>query len=251
LRYLVKAVSEHASTHGYPEVIFLPIDEPDDGYQDADGRRLSITPLLVKAIRESGAKSMVTGERYDQLGRPDYLASSRLDPHERDRAHADGARYWVYENKVTMDCTSPVFARYRYGYFVWQNHLDGMSSWTFQNTQNAAGPPGRANVPGRSGLDVYLAYPDPLGSISTIKWEAIRDGIEDYKLVYQLVKRVDRMKETGVDSSEYEAFLERLKTEKLEPCCDADSCQAHEPRDLEQRRETLIAMILRAQEMLR
>jgi len=251
LRYLVKTVSEHARAHGYPEVIFLPIDEPDDANQDIEGRRRSITPLLVKTIKESGARSMVTGERYDQLGRPDYLVSSRLDRRERDRAHADGARYWVYENKVTMQCTSPVFARYQYGYFAWQNDLDGLSSWTFQNTQNAAGPPGQANPSGRSGLDVYLTYPAPHGPVSTIKWEAIREGIEDYKLVYQLVKRVNRMKAKGMDAREYQAFLHGLKTEQLEPCCDATLCKAREARAFEQRRDALIAMILRAEEGLR
>jgi hypothetical protein len=251
LRYLVKTVSEHARAHGYPEVIFLPIDEPEDVNQDIEGRRRSITPLLVKTIRESGAKSMVTGERYDQLGRPDYLVASRLDPRERGRAHADRSRYWIYENKVTMNCTSPVFARYQYGYFAWQNGLDGMSSWTFQNTQNAAGPPGQANPSGRSGLDVYLTYPAPDGPVSTIKWEAIREGIEDYKLVYQLVKRVNRMKAKGMDSREYEALLHDLKTEELKPCCDANLCQAREARAFEERRDALIAMILRAEERLR
>src|SRR5262249_43775152 len=70
---------DRRSTHcaretGYREVVSLPIDEPDDAMQDIQGRRLSIPPLLVRTIRESGAKSMITGERYEQLGRPDVLA---------------------------------------------------------------------------------------------------------------------------------------------------------------------------------
>lgn len=58
-----------------------------------------------------------------------------------------------------------------------------MSTWTFQNTQNASGWPAKADAPGR---DIYLAYPDPDGPLSTPEWEAVREGIEDHKLLYQL-----------------------------------------------------------------
>ena len=251
LRDLVRSVTESARKEGYPGVIVLPIDESDDSYQDVNGRRLSITPALVRAIRDAGGISMVTAERYSSLGRPDYLASSRLIPAERNRAHAAGARYWVYENRVATQCTSPTFARFQYGYFTWKHDLDGMSSWTFQNTQNAAGPPGKPNPFGASDGDVYLAYPSPSGPIATIKWEAIRAGIEDHKLVYQLAKRIDRLRSEGKAVREFENFLAKLKTEPDEPCCDASTCPVDEARWLDERREAVMTMTLRAESALR
>ena len=243
LRYLVDTVSWYAKSNGLPEVVFLPIDEPDDSYQDPGDRRRSITPLLVKTIKEAGAKSMVTAERYKQSGEADYLASYRLDTEELNAAHSAGSRYWRYENRVALDCSSPAYARYQYGYYTWKNNIDGMSSWTFQNTQNAAGPPRRTSAPK---LDVYLAYPAPTGPISTIKWEAIRDGIDDRKLIYQLVKRIAVMKRNGGNPAPYENLLKEIREMKDEPCCDANSCKEAELSAFDRKRQAVIRMILRA-----
>lgn len=248
LRYLVDTVSRYARSNGFPEVIFLPIDEPDDSDQDVGNRRSSITPLLLKTIKEAGAKSMITAERYAQFGKVDYLASARFNASELSAAHAAGGRYWRYENKVTLDCSSPAYARYQYGYYTWKNNIDGMSSWTFQNTQNAGGQPRRESA---SRLDIYLAYPAPSGPISTIKWEAIRDGIDDHKLLYQLAKRVARMKRTRANVAPYESFLNRLRVMENEPCCDANLCKESELTAFDQKREAVIQMILRADAEMR
>jgi hypothetical protein len=240
LRYLTKTVAEYAHKHGCPEVIVLPIDEPDDAYQDVDKKRSAAAPLLVRTIKEAGAKSMITGQEYARFDGVDHFASTKLHPQSLSAAHARGGRYWIYDNKVTLDCTSPAYARYRYGYFTWKNGIDGMSSWTFQNTQNAGGPPGQANAPGR---DIYLAYPSPSGPVATIKWEAIREGIDDHKLVYQLVKRITTLKNNGIDANRYEAFLDEIRRRGDDPCCGADTCREAEVAAFEQRRNAMISMI--------
>jgi len=243
LRYLVAAVSKYARENGFPQVVFLPIDEPDDSNQDSENRRRSITPLLVETIRESGAKSMVTAQRYVQSGRPDYLASATMNVEQLSAAHAGGARYWRYENRVATDCASPAYARYQYGYYTWKSKIDGMSTWTFQNTQNAAGAPGRINAPGR---DVYLAYPAAARPLSTLRWEAIRAGIEDHKLIYQLVKRMNRMKAGGQDTQRYEKLITEIRGQDFERCCDADSCPEADLSAFDRFRDALISMIVRA-----
>lgn len=243
LNYLVSTVSKYARENGLPEVVFLPIDEPDDSQQDVNDRRRLLAPLLVKTIRDAGAKSMITAERYAQSGRPDYLASAPLRTEELRAAHDAGARYWRYENRVTIECASPAYARYQYGYYAWRSGVDGMSSWTFQNTQNAGGPPGKANP---TGLDVYLAYPAPLGPLATIKWEAVREGIDDRKLIYQLEKRVADMKSDGKDTGPYDDFLARLKETDMETCCNDASCSEAWAATLDERRNAVIGMILRA-----
>lgn len=243
LAYLVKTVTEYARKNGCPEVIFLPIDEPDDVYQDVHNKRSSITPLLLKAIKDGGAKSMVTSRSFTRFSDVDYIASGQLVVEELTAAQAKGSRYWIYDNKVAMDCTNPAYARYRYGYYTWKTNIDGMSSWTFQNTQNAGGPPGKANASGR---DIYLAYPAPHGPLSTIKWEAIREGINDHKLIYQLMKRIGRLKKKGIDTARYEVFLNDLREEPGEPCCNIEACQERDVSVFEQKRNSIISMILEA-----
>lgn len=247
LKYLVATVSNYAKQNRLPEVVFLPIDEPDDSYQDIVNRRGSLAPLLVKTIKEAGAKSMITAERYAQSGRPDYLASGRLIPEELQAAHAGGARYWRYENRVTTACASPAYARYQYGYYAWKNNVDGMSSWTFQNTQNASGIPGEPDA----SHDVYLAYPAPFGPLATIKWEAIRAGIDDRRLIYQLVKRVTRMKLNGKDTKRYDDFLVRMKDMDIKSCCNTTSCAEAAASVMDRQRDAIIDMILQADEEMR
>jgi hypothetical protein len=192
LKYIVEAVSKYAKEHGCPEVIFLPIDEPGDSYQDFQNKRQAITPLLLKTIKDLGAKTMLTSG-YDKRFKPvDYLCSGEMNKEDLKAAHDNGSVYWLFNNDVTTRCLNPTYARYIYGYYTWMNRVDGMSSWTFQNTQNARGLPGQADV---HGSDIYLAYPDPNGPIATLKWEAIREGIDDHKLLYQLVKRIKKLEE--------------------------------------------------------
>jgi len=247
LKYLIATVLNYAKRNRLPEVVFLPIDEPDDSYQDVMNRRGSLAPLLVTTIKEAGAKSMITAERYAPSGQPDYLASGQLIPAELGAAHAAGARYWRYENGVTTACASPAYARYQYGYYAWKNNIDGMSSWTFQNTQNASGIPGEPNA----SHDVYLAYPAPRGPLATIKWEAIRAGIDDRKLIYQLVKRVTRMKLNGKDTKRYDDFLVRMKDMDLKSCCNTTSCDEAEASMMDRQRNAIIDMILQADKEMR
>jgi len=161
-----------------------------------------------------------------------------------DAAHDGGSVYWLYENDVTTKCLNPAYARYIYGYYTWMNHIDGMSSWTFQNTQNARGLPGRVGV---DGGDIYLAYPDPKGPLATLKWEAVREGIDDHKLVYQLVKRLRKLKEKGVNVSKYETFLQEIEQKRGTPDCQISDDGRWNPVFFRTSRDQLISMILDAQ----
>jgi hypothetical protein len=159
-------------------------------------------------------------------------------------AHGDSSVYWLLNNEVTTKCLNPAYARYIYGYYTWMNHIDGMSSWTFQNTQNASGLPMKADAHGR---DIYLAYPDPNGPLATLKWEAIREGIDDHKLLYQLVKRIKRLKRKGIDTSKYEDFLLGIRKKDGTPGCQIGDNEKWSPIFFQKTRDHLISMILDAE----
>jgi hypothetical protein len=243
LKYLVETVTRYAKDNGCPEIIFLPVDEADDSYQDFKNKRHEITPLLLRTIKELGAKNMLTTRKYDQFGPLDYLCSSELDQKNLQGAHSNGCVYWMYNNQVTIDCKNPAYARYIYGYYVWKNNIDGMSSWTFQNTQNASGFPTKADG---FGNDIYLAYPDPNGPLATPKWEAVREGIEDHKLVYQLLKRIDGLKKNGINTSKFETFLASLRQKQGAPGTQAGDYQEWGPVFFRESKDALISMILDA-----
>jgi hypothetical protein len=242
LKYLVKTVSEYAKRNNCPEVIFLPIDEPDDSYQDFKKRRRDITPLLLTTIKEFGASTMLTARNYKQFKPVDYICSSEINEKDLNAAHNNGSAYWIYNNQVATDCRNPAYARYTYGYYTWRNNIDGMSSWTFQNTQNASGLPVKADTPGR---DLYLAYPDPKGPLSTLKWEAVREGIDDHKLIYQLEKRIITLRGKGADTSGYENFLAEIRKKQGQSGCQPEDT-GWDLSYFYQNRENLISMILDA-----
>ncbi len=244
LKYIVETVSQYAKEHGCPEVIFLPIDEPGDSYQDFQHKRQAITPVLLKVITDSGAHNMLTSGDYKQFRPVDYLCSGKMNKEDLDEAHKSGSVYWLHNNDVTTKCLNPAYARYIYGYYTWMNHIDGMSSWTFQNTQNARGLPRGTDGPGN---DIYLAYPDPNGPIPTLKWEAIREGIDDHKLLYQLVKRIKKLEEKGIDTSKYKEFLLGIEKKEGTPDCQERFDDEWDPAFFEKSRDRLISMILDAE----
>jgi len=244
LRYLVESVSKYAKEQGCPEVIFLPIDEPGDAYQDYQNRRYTKAPVLLKTIKETGAKNMLTASYDKGFGPVDYWCSGQMSEKDLRTAHGDNSVYWLLNNEVTTKCQNPSYARYIYGYYTWMNHIDGMSSWTFQNTQNASGLPTEADVPGR---DIYLAYPDPNGPLATLKWEAIREGIDDHKLVYQLVKRIEKLRQKGIKISKYEEFLLEIRKKDGNPGCHIGDAGQWNTMSFQKKRDQFISMILDAQ----
>jgi hypothetical protein len=244
LKYLVNTVMNYSKDNGCPEVVFLPIDEPGDSYQDFQNKRHTVTPFLLKTIKDSGAKNMLTTSDYKQFKPVDYLCSGEMNKKDLDEAHQNGSVYWLYNNDVTTKCLNPTYARYIYGYYTWMNQVDGMSSWTFQNTQNAKGVPGKADL---HGSDIYLAYPDPKGPIATLRWEAIREGIDDHKLVYQLVKRLQKLKQKGIKTSQYEDFLLEISKKKRTPGCLKGEDETWSPIFFQRSRDQLISMILDAE----
>jgi hypothetical protein len=244
LKYIVETVSQYAKEHGCPEVVFLPIDEPGDSYHDFQNKRQAIAPLLLKAIRDLGAQSMLTSG-YDKRFKPvDYLCSGEMSNQDLKAAHDSGSVYWLFDNDVTTKCLNPSYARYIYGYYTWMNRVSGMSSWTFQNTQNAKGLPGEADV---HGSDIYLAYPDPNGPMATLKWEAIREGIDDHKLVHQLVKRIQKLKQKGIQTSKYEEFLLEVRNKEGTAGCLKGEDGTWHPIFFQKSRDHLISMILDAE----
>ena len=246
LAKLVRNVSAYAKQNHSPEVIFLPIDEPDDATQDFHTRRQTIAPSLLKTIRESGGKSMLVSNDYQRSQPADYYCSSSLNEADEQAVHGRGASYWIYNNDVTTKCNNPAYARYIYGYYMWKNNIDGMSSWTFQNTQNASGLPGRVDAPGS---DLYLAYPDPKGPLATLKWEAVREGIGDHKLLYQLMKRISKLRKMGINVDRYENYLDGIKKAIDEPTCNVENAQRGDA-NFQHNRDRLISLIIDADERL-
>lgn len=82
-----------------------------------------------------------------------------------------------------------------------QRHLDGFLRWSYDSWTS---DPFTQPVYIFSQGDEYLVYPGKDGPMSSIRWEQLKEGIEDFELVGEL-----RRKEGGSDSA---ALTEALAT---------------------------------------
>ncbi|MEH0638648.1 DUF6067 family protein [Streptomyces bottropensis] len=82
-----------------------------------------------------------------------------------------------------------------------QRNLDGFLRWSYNSW---TGDPFKQPVHIFTQGDEYLVYPGRNGPMSSIRWEQLKEGIEDYELIAQL-----REKDGGTDS---DALTEALTT---------------------------------------
>jgi hypothetical protein len=174
------ALKTTSALHG-PPVYFMPIDEPRIAL------RQKITVELLRGIKKvPGTKTMCTttigGDLLDieNVGDFDRVL---LQPGEKTRKSA--RKVWEYNN-AAIESSNPCYSRYIYGYYTWRQDLNGMSSWGPSTTENSRGNPYEDLDHEYS--DYAITYPHSGGPLATPNWEALREGIDDIRYVYQLEK---------------------------------------------------------------
>ncbi|MEA2062897.1 MAG: hypothetical protein U9P14_04295, partial [Gemmatimonadota bacterium] len=194
-----------------PPVYFMAIDEP----RIASRRKIALEMFrAIKKVR--GVRNMCStdiGGKLLDIENNSTQDMKRLAPGEKVRT--SDREVWEYKNSV-ITCLNPGYARYVYGYYTWRQDLDGMNSWGFNTTENSRGDPFEDLDHERS--DWILAYPHPGCPLPTPNWEAIREGIDDVRYVYQLEKMIKiKFAEHPGPAAEAEKFLDEVRAR-----CDID-----------------------------
>ena len=105
---------------------------------------------------------------------------------------------------------NPAYSRYIYGYYTWRHDLDGMSSWGPGTTQNSRGDPFEDLDSPYS--DWFIFFPHPGGPLPTPNWEALREGIDDIRFIYQLEKLCSQKPEEYPEEvAMAEQFLDEIR----------------------------------------
>lgn len=215
MRELVRYVKRMVALNGWPEVIFEPSDEPADNADYPLDRGEQARELL-QVVKDEGGRTAETGS----IGVLDGLVDLPVlgDPAGTDfldiKARRPDLPVWTYNNGTITQNWNPAYTRYMWGFYVWRMNLNGMSAWTFQNAMNASGDP-FTDLDGHGG-DVMVALPDPQCPIPTPFWEAVREGIDDYRYIYFLTKLIEKAdNRTLADSIARE--LEALKRSSFNP----------------------------------
>lgn len=210
LRELVKEVKRREKEKGWPEVVFVTVDEPGTMTDDLAMRRLRLGTILTKTLKtvsELGARGGTTmSEPVDdkhnrwRCKEPDELRKlwdeSRPYCHFRiygygycqgktslaaEKADCEkrGHKMWFYNNSASMG-KNRWCARMYFGLWGWRAGADGVTSWTY--------PAGR-----------------------TVQMEAIREGTDDWKYVALIEKLLKEKRGSEADRTEAGKFLEDLR----------------------------------------
>jgi hypothetical protein len=210
-RFLAEtALKTSRELHG-PPVYFMPIDEP------RIAQRKEITLELFREIKKiPGAKIMCTtdiGGKLLDIENDSQVDRKPLGPGEKVRK--SDRKVWEYNNSA-IDCMNPCYSRYIYGYYTWRQNLNGMNSWGPATTENSRGNPYEDLDHEYS--DYAITYPHAGGPLATPNWEALREGIDDIRYVYQLEKLCLNKAGTNPEQvAKAEKFLDEIRSK-----CDFD-----------------------------
>jgi len=177
----------------FNDFAFYPIDEP--------GLRAGLVERFInfaRPIREVNPEIKIYA---DPVGRAGMNDLKKMAPfvdiwcpnrngyllHEGskklDFIKSTGATVWTYECEGDAKHQSPLGYYRAQSWLVWRHGLTGIGFWSYCTSSHDPW-----YVP-RGGQDYLLIYQGD-GVVSSKRWEAVRDGIEDYDLLRQLQEAV-------------------------------------------------------------
>ena len=208
---------DYLKAHGrdYGDYAFYPVDEPGLGY---GGNNVQLLIDAATLFREADPKFRIYTDPVPGLSRADYerlspfidiwcpnmrLASGALcgDPRMAGILQS-GKPVWSYECVSQVKSLSPLCYNranpWRADFFG----LSGIGYWTHSTTE--------VNIwfPGKGINDEYaLVYPGPL-PVPSVRWEAVRDGLEDVAAARMLQEAANA---PGAEIALREQALEELR----------------------------------------
>lgn len=234
-RQIIEQILARGKQLGWPEIIFQPVDEP---FEHTD--RMPLARRCLQILKQipgvrteedghNGRPEMLDDETYqlcDVLAMHDGPVTVRRTYDAEkwqaflEKARRDGKQLWFYNIDLTGWHPEPL--RFMYGFGLWQSGgpdpagaarpdrrarvATGVIQWCYQ-VGVPEDDPGRAYRNPGSLLYYYPPTDDEPGG-PCIAWEAIREGVDDYKYLHRLHTLVERAKESG--SAEAATTAERL-----------------------------------------
>jgi len=200
----VRAVRDHLQQQGwnYPDYAFYPLDEPGLDY----GTNVPVLLEAGKLLREADPRLLIYTDPVPGLSWKDFerieplvdvwspnmrLVSGLLSGDPRIKRIMNGKAVWSYECVAQVKSISPL--RYNRAN-AWRAKFFGLSGigfWTHSTTEVDLW------IPGRTTEDEYaLVYPGEL-PVPSVRWEAVRDGLEDVAAITLLEEQIQRNRMAG------------------------------------------------------
>lgn len=190
----VKAFVEHArrqfAARSLPEILWYPRDEAWSDPRRREARVLYEAIKQVPDARTYGTVRRDTAEYLDlwlDVRCHTVSLSGGFDDRElRAAAQAASDRFWWYTNSCRE---YPDVVRFKAGFFFWKTGATGQFYWAYYYPK---GDP----YDDLDGIDWCVSYPAGDRRTPTIEWEALREGIDDFRYVYTLERAVAEARAT-------------------------------------------------------
>jgi len=243
LRIYYKALIDHIKSRGFTEddLMFYPYDEINNTGNTAEDLKKfceevkimkEISPKIKVFLTISGTGS--TKEELKHLEDALQVAASRVDvwcPYFSciDSKYFDFIRnsrkpIWSYANVGYSSQRGIPLNIEKYGWLAWSKGLQGIGSWSyncwisdgwddFDNFASSAADAKRS-------AEAYV-YWGPKGPVTSRRWEAMREAMEDHELLYVFKSALDKAKEKKIDVAETGKWL-KDSVDKILNCDDPD-----------------------------
>jgi hypothetical protein len=192
----------------YDAWALYPYDEPSTPFAETTVNLVAVAKvireadpnILIYADPTSGT-TMETVKMFTGLidiWQPSSELLERLGPELVPEAKRVGKHVWFYDaagNSKTLSCLG--IYRWRFWY-AWQLGLTGVGWWVYAQHGGAD----RWDGPNPTGDYFATVYDGPQGPVSSKRWEAAREGVEDYEYLYLLRESVRAAEAQGVPETQ-------------------------------------------------
>jgi len=210
---------DHMKERGwdYGDYALYPVDEPGLEY----GKRVPIYTGAAELFREADPNFRLYTDPVPGLSWTDFqridplvdvwcpnmrLVTGLLVDDPRIQRIMDSEKpVWSYECVSQVKSLSPLLYNRANAWRAWHFGLDGIGMWTFSTTQ---ADHWLANADKND--EYALVYPGEM-PISSVRWEALRDGLEDVAAMAMLKQRIEANRDKPEKAALVKGAEERLR----------------------------------------
>jgi len=176
---ILRGMLDTWSSRAWPQPLLYLFDEP------STQERIDQALPVLKKIKAWGLPVRTTtagldmpalGSLYDVW----IQAESEINRETFDQAREHGAEIWTYN--CTVPYVNAAFDRALYGFWAYRSGVRGVGRWAYHdNRKGYIDDEGVRQGPVGGRLSHII--PSSRGPVPTVAWEAVREGVDDYRLM--------------------------------------------------------------------
>ena len=218
------AFVKHLKEKGWLDRTYIGFDEKPQSIMQGILAELHAAAPGLKIALAGGSSSQEATDAgdltiyWDDLAHPDAVA--RLLAKRRGVGPTTFYTACAPHSPNTFDY-SPLWESRMLPWYAFRYNLDGYLRWAYNAWPESLWTQPRYRW--HSG-DNFFVYPGDNGPTGSIRWEMLRQGIEDFEALHMLKTRISSLKKEPAKAAEA-AHLERAMTDVVAMGCELDDCE--------------------------